>query len=601
MPLPPAHDYLKPGPAYIAPSSGFFFGQGANTASLIDFLPSRLAADRLISQYFAAVHPVARVVHRPTFEKAYAKFWDEVSLGIEPSSSLQTVIFAAMFSGVVSMDEAAVSRDFGASKVSLIENFRLGTETALSGANFLRTTKVETLQGFVMYLLPLCRSEVTRAHSVLVASAIRMAECMGLHRDGENYGLNPLEIHIRRLIWHQLCFLDIRTCEATGPRPNIRRDEFDTKLPLNIDDADIRPDGPPPTSRDCWTEMTVSNIRFECNEMIRTVWVDRPRLERRKISLTAVLSKIETFRRNMAANYDRMIDERLPIPKLGKLLLSCLPSRMILMVLHRYHNSGNSPMPDRLRKIMLANGVQALEDGIAMESLPELQPYVWYCGAYQQFHSAYTLLLEVFLYPMRAEADRIWKCLDYIYEVQRFRPEQIATREAKARTLITEMKEKTGVFQQMRKMRAPASMENQLRPKAGRAPRQPPSSTMDQTIKQEEAPSNSNFTHMSSIAPLPAAANAVWQGEANGESLWAFPNHHQSPEGNTSDGSSVGILDHLQPSLSSGGVTSLNDSMAEIDWVRKYDPPPSNSAHIHQRYRSNLESSSRILAILISP
>jgi len=58
-----------------------------------------------------------------------------------------------MFSGVVSMDEAIIERDFGVSKASLIENFRLGTETALGRANFLRTTKIETLQAFVMYLV----------------------------------------------------------------------------------------------------------------------------------------------------------------------------------------------------------------------------------------------------------------------------------------------------------------------------------------------------------------------------------------------------------------------------------------------------------------
>lgn len=152
-PLPPAQDYLKPGPSYIAPASGFFFGQAGNQTSVIDFLPSRLAADRLVKQYFEAVHPIAQIVHRPTFEREYETFWDEVSLGIEPPNSVQTIVFAAMFSGVVSMDESGIIRDFGVSKASLIDNFRLGTETALGRANFLRTTKIETLQAFVMYLV----------------------------------------------------------------------------------------------------------------------------------------------------------------------------------------------------------------------------------------------------------------------------------------------------------------------------------------------------------------------------------------------------------------------------------------------------------------
>jgi len=153
--LPPASEWLKPGPSYITPSSGFFFGNPGQQASLIDFLPSRLAADRLIKQYFACVHTIAQIVHRPTFEKEYDTFWDEVSLGIEPPSSVQTIIFAAMFSGVVSMDESVIIRDFGVAKSSLIDNFKLGTETALARANFLRTTKIETLQAFVMYLVSL--------------------------------------------------------------------------------------------------------------------------------------------------------------------------------------------------------------------------------------------------------------------------------------------------------------------------------------------------------------------------------------------------------------------------------------------------------------
>lgn len=144
---------MKPGPAYIAPTSGFFFGQAGQSASLIDFLPSRLAADRLIKQFFIAVHPITQILHRPSFEKEYDTFWDEVSLGIEPPNSVQSMVFAVMFAGLVSMDPPDVIRDFGVSKDGLIDNFRLGTETALSRANFLRTTKIETLQAFVLYLV----------------------------------------------------------------------------------------------------------------------------------------------------------------------------------------------------------------------------------------------------------------------------------------------------------------------------------------------------------------------------------------------------------------------------------------------------------------
>jgi hypothetical protein len=153
MQLPPAEEWLKPSSSYITPSTGFFFGSSSNSTSLIDYLPSRLAADRLIKQYFTSVHHVSQILHRPSFEKDYDTFWDEVTVGIEPPPSVQVIVFATMFTAVVSMDEDVVTRDFGVTKASLLDNFKQGTETALARANFLRSTKVQTLQGFVMYLV----------------------------------------------------------------------------------------------------------------------------------------------------------------------------------------------------------------------------------------------------------------------------------------------------------------------------------------------------------------------------------------------------------------------------------------------------------------
>lgn len=74
-------------------------------------------------------------------------------MGIEPPGSVQAIVFAAMLSAVVSMSEDTILRDFGVAKPNLVENFQMATERALTRANFLRTTKVETLQGFVMYMV----------------------------------------------------------------------------------------------------------------------------------------------------------------------------------------------------------------------------------------------------------------------------------------------------------------------------------------------------------------------------------------------------------------------------------------------------------------
>lgn len=148
-----AADFLGPGPTYLAPQSGFFFGKGIHQNTIIEFLPSKVVADRLMQQYFHAVHPLTRIVHRPSFEQQYEVFWSDIYSGVEPVGSLQAIVFAAILAAAVSLTEESVLNEFGVPKKKLVENFQLGTETALGRANFLRTTKVETLQAFVLYMV----------------------------------------------------------------------------------------------------------------------------------------------------------------------------------------------------------------------------------------------------------------------------------------------------------------------------------------------------------------------------------------------------------------------------------------------------------------
>lgn len=76
-------------------------------------------------------------------------------MGMEPRASFQAVLFAALLGSVVSMTDDMVRAEFGVERQTMVDSFREGVETALARANFLRTTKLETLQAFVMYLVSL--------------------------------------------------------------------------------------------------------------------------------------------------------------------------------------------------------------------------------------------------------------------------------------------------------------------------------------------------------------------------------------------------------------------------------------------------------------
>lgn len=143
--LEPSADYLAPGLGPSVPSS--------DDVTLLSFLPSKDFSDKLLERYWIAVHPIARCVHRPSFEKQYQQFWQEVSRGFEPQSSLQAQVFAMMFSASVSLLDEQAQETFRCARTDMIRTFRVGCEYALAKSNVIRTTKTSTLQAFIMYLV----------------------------------------------------------------------------------------------------------------------------------------------------------------------------------------------------------------------------------------------------------------------------------------------------------------------------------------------------------------------------------------------------------------------------------------------------------------
>lgn len=273
---------------------------------------------------------------------------------------------------------------------------------------------------------------------------------MGLHRDGETYGLNPLDTHVRRLLWHQLCFLDIRTCEAQGPRPTIRREEYDTKLPLNCEEDQLHREGPAPEPADHWTSTLISLIRFEINEMMRVLWIDRRKLDAKQITLMAVLSKIENFRRRICEKYDRFLDGPWRGHRYAKLVMNLLLYRLHAMTLSSFHYNAGAKLPKKLLGILITSGIMIIEIGIQLETNPAFAPLVWYSGAYHQWQIAMLLATEIYYNPDNAEADRIWGCLDYVFNTDRRLPA-----ETKVRIILGEIVQKTGMYRVLRKPRPP--------------------------------------------------------------------------------------------------------------------------------------------------
>lgn len=300
---------------------------------------------------------------------------------------------------------------------------------------------------------------------------------MGLHRDPSSYSSNPIEIQIRRLVWYQLCFLDLRTCEATGPRPQIRRDEYDTRFPLNVDDEELeraaRHGNLITQDSKIFTDMTITRMRAECFEMLRMIWVERPKLQRKpepgekKVTLTGLLARIQSFREAMEKAYLPMMSRADPLHAVAMEMYGILSSRLYVATMHPFASSDKRKMPERLREIMVSSCIMIVEHSINIDQQPALSQWNWYVGALHQYHSAMLLLSEMYVTRLDAALSaRIWRCIDFTFEL----PSSLSESE-KIRFLLGELVERTGSYANHRKVRVPSDM-----PHPGPRPKTAPSS-----------------------------------------------------------------------------------------------------------------------------
>lgn len=73
----------------------------------------------------------------------------------------------------------------------------------------------------------------------MLAVLTRLGLGLGLHRDGTHFGLSPFETEMRRRLWWYIYLLEFQLSDCQATTPQIRLGDYDTRMPLNINDDDL--------------------------------------------------------------------------------------------------------------------------------------------------------------------------------------------------------------------------------------------------------------------------------------------------------------------------------------------------------------------------
>lgn len=254
---------------------------------------------------------------------------------------------------------------------------------------------------------------------ILNGLAIRTAESLGLHRNGETLGVSPFQSEIRRRLWWHLLSRDGRAGEDYGLENTTGQclTSF-VNLPLNVDDTDLHPDMKKlPTAKAGWTAMTFSLINIDLVRCMQRLAA---------IASTSSPPPTESIRAQILNETRTQIEQRLtncnPVIPSHRLTLHCshfllrkldFVTRQQWLLLH--HRTSEEALETSFTTE--SNLIEALEI-LAPRLIPEdglLSQFAWARKAYPQYHVTMYILWHLCVRPEGPNVDRAWEAIETLF------------------------------------------------------------------------------------------------------------------------------------------------------------------------------------------
>ncbi|CAK7225258.1 hypothetical protein SBRCBS47491_005826 [Sporothrix bragantina] len=380
-----------------------------------------------------------KLLHVPTDQvRVFAAIHDPAAASYEDLALAFAIYYAAR---VADDDEDGQESDRGGGRETELLRYKAGLEQSLAHGDFLDRPTLTGLLALAIYLAALRFCNRGKGLWVLNGLAVRVAQSLGLHRDGGRLkNLTPFDAEIRRRLWWHLLSRDWRASEDYGleggsSSSTTRSLLLDTEvlLPLNVDDQLLYPGMKErPLPHESWTAMTFSLIHIE---LCRTA--QRLAVQASSYSSTRQ-GPPESVRAGIIANLRADIESRLVhcnfvIPQ-QRMTILC--ARFLLRKLdfvsrlqwaiRRGGGDDSIGKGTRNKRQVKKRDDDLVSDANLVEALAILRPrlfredevllqYAWARKAYPQYHVGMYVLWHLCRQPTGPHVDEAWEAVDLFF------------------------------------------------------------------------------------------------------------------------------------------------------------------------------------------
>ncbi|KAJ5957881.1 hypothetical protein N7501_012160 [Penicillium viridicatum] len=318
-----------------------------------------------------------------------ARIVQDACAGGDLTPSDEALLFSVCYAAVASMKAHTCPSILGTDHDTAIQDFKKAVSRALRRANFISSQSLSALQAAVLFLLCSRVGGDTRLVWAESAVVIRVAQAQGVHRDGQNFALPPLETELRRRLWWHICLLDMLSSEDQGVDTQIRSEMFDTQFPSNVDDDDISlymKDQPLPKTGFTNTTICIMNcsgrVRVDTRICPHTPYIDHFNLE---IPIHWVIATIVRL-------------------QLSKAWLAT-----------HFQSEESDVQTFRHDDRIFETAVELVQFSYLLHTNEGTSQWSWLCKSYKEWHVIAFILSELCLRPLSPETDHAWDVVTKMY------------------------------------------------------------------------------------------------------------------------------------------------------------------------------------------
>ncbi|KAG6010053.1 hypothetical protein E4U21_000496 [Claviceps maximensis] len=397
----------------ISDHHAFILGYRSADVDLRKLHPLPIQSALLWSIYQENVEPLVKMLHVPSVDPVMCDARTDCDK-LTPGN--KALVFTIYLAAITSLEPNDVQIKFGASKDELLAQYRFAAEQALARANFLDSSDLVVLRAFTLFLVVVKRHEDSRFCWALTGLVIRIAQGMGLHRDGSHLKLSPFETEMRRRLWWAILILDFRSAEDLGTDMTISDSSYDTLKPTNINDSDIGPDSiNAPVPREGKSDCAVVVVRCEICALARKLLTAGSAMS--SLCPSSENSSMADRERMLIDMYQRVehkflqhvLDETDTLYWVAAMIARIIVAKMCLVIYQPMLFPGsNFELSDEIRQRIYVAAIEVIEYNHRLNTDSRCKQYSWLFKTYATWHAIAYTLIETCRRPWTALVERGW-------------------------------------------------------------------------------------------------------------------------------------------------------------------------------------------------